>query len=134
MARRVALDTGVLAGIERRVLDRRAILAPSDDVGLPVVVLAEYRVGLELAGPEHRARMEGLLRRLTSTATVIPYDEMIMEEHVRLLAWTHRHGCPRGQHDLIIAATCLATDRVLLTTDRKARFEDLPGLRVRLLG
>jgi tRNA(fMet)-specific endonuclease VapC len=39
-------------------------------------------------------------------------------------------GRPRSAHDLIIAAHALQTDRTVLTFDAKARFGDLPGLRV----
>ena len=31
-------------------------------------------------------------------------------------------------HDLIIAATAVATGRTVLTTDRKANYHDLPGV------
>jgi predicted nucleic acid-binding protein len=39
-------------------------------------------------------------------------------------------GRPRSAHDLVIAAHALQTDRTVLTFDAKARFGDLPGLRV----
>jgi len=63
----------------------------------------------------------------------LPYDEEIVAAHVELLAWTYQHGSPRGQHDLIVAATAIATGRRLLTTDCKARFDELPGLDVEVL-
>ena len=40
----------------------------------------------------------------------------------------HRSGAERAAHDLIIAAAAVATGRTVLTTDRNARFEDLPGV------
>lgn len=42
-------------------------------------------------------------------------------------------GSPRGAHDLIIAATARAMDRVLVSTDAQAGFVDLPEVRTRLL-
>jgi tRNA(fMet)-specific endonuclease VapC len=54
-------------------------------------------------------------------------------QHAALLAHVRRAGRPRGAHDLIIAATARATDRVLVTTDAKAGFTDLPEVKVRLL-
>jgi tRNA(fMet)-specific endonuclease VapC len=50
-----------------------------------------------------------------------------------LLVHTRSSGRPRGALDLVIAACARATDRVLLTTDARARFDDLPGVSVRVL-
>jgi predicted nucleic acid-binding protein len=62
------------------------------------------------------------------------YDLATAEAHGRLLAHVHRAGQARGAHDLIIAATAIATRRVVLTTDRKARYADLPGVECLLVG
>ena len=132
MGRRLSLDTGVLIGLERNRLEP-SILTPDDDICLSIVVLAEYMMGLELAQPQYRPRMQRFLDGLLATVTVLPYDEEVLDVHVGLLAWTYRHGCPRGQFDLIIAATAIATDRVLLTRDTKARFDELPGLTVQVI-
>ncbi|WP_239149639.1 hypothetical protein [Streptomyces sp. SID12501] len=48
--------------------------------------------------------------------------------HARLLAHVRKEGKPRDAHDLIIAATAATTARILLTTDGKAAFDDLPGV------
>lgn len=53
--------------------------------------------------------------------------------HAELVAHVRRAGRPRGALDLIIAATARATRRTLLTTDRRAGFEDLPGVAVRFV-
>jgi tRNA(fMet)-specific endonuclease VapC len=50
--------------------------------------------------------------------------------HATLLAHVRRSGRPRGAHDLIIAATAAARDRLVVSTDTTA-FADLPGVRVR---
>jgi len=132
MGRRLSLDTGILIGLERGKLEP-SILTSDDDICLSIVVLAEYMTGLELAQPQYRPRMQRFLDSLLDVVTVLPYDEEILDVHVNLLAWTHRHGCPCGQLDLIIAATAIATGRVLLTQDTKARFDELPGLIVELV-
>ena len=54
------------------------------------------------------------------------YDRTVAEHHAALLAHVQRTGRKRGAHDLIIAATARATDRVVLTTDARARFGELP--------
>ncbi|MDR0285684.1 MAG: PIN domain-containing protein [Propionibacteriaceae bacterium] len=129
MDRRLLVDTGVLVDIERALVDP-ATVDFDDDVRMSIVSLSEYMVGIALAQPVYRPRMQQLLDRVLRAVPVVPYDEEIQPTHVELLAWTRRHGCPRAQHDLIIAATAVATGRILVTTDHKARFDGLPGLEV----
>jgi tRNA(fMet)-specific endonuclease VapC len=38
-------------------------------------------------------------------------------------------GKQRSAYDLMIAATAAATSRILITTDGKAEFDELPGVR-----
>ena len=134
MARRVALDTGVLIALEKLGPAQDGILQPDDDVGLSPIVLAEYRVGIACAQLEYQPRMKLFLTRFLHSATLLPYDDKVLEEHVRLLIWTRRHGLPRGQHDLIIAATAAATGRTLVTFDKRAHFDELPGVDAQVLG
>ncbi|MFB7613064.1 hypothetical protein [Kitasatospora sp. NPDC056181] len=49
--------------------------------------------------------------------------------HARLMAYVRRQGKPRGAHDLIIAATAVATARTVVTADPPAAFADLPGVQ-----
>ncbi|WP_028927137.1 type II toxin-antitoxin system VapC family toxin [Pseudonocardia acaciae] len=130
---RVILDTGVLIEVGRRRLGLSALSA-QDDIALPAVVLAEYLAGLQIdPDPDRRARGRAELERIRAVAPIEDYTAKVAPHHADLLAHTRRTGRPRGPHDLIIAATARATDRVLLTTDRKAAFEDLPGVQVRAL-
>jgi len=64
---------------------------------------------------------------------VLPHDDAVLEQHVRLIAWTISHGVAHGQDDLIIAATAAATGRTLLTLDGRAHFDELPGVESFLL-
>jgi len=111
-----------------------SILRPDDDICVPLIVVAEYMVGVALAQPAYQPRMRDFLDGLLSVVSVLPYDEETLDTHVGLLAWTIQHGVARGQHDLMIAAAAVVTGRVLMTCDKRARFEELPGLQVDLLG
>jgi tRNA(fMet)-specific endonuclease VapC len=71
------------------------------------------------------------LDEVLAAVPVEDYGQTVAEHHAELLAHTQRHGKPRGAHDLIIAATARATGRTLVTTDKHARFEELPGVAVR---
>jgi tRNA(fMet)-specific endonuclease VapC len=95
-----------------------------------MIVVAEYLTGIMLARPTSRPRLQLFIDHVLETVAVLPYDEEILDTHVALRAWTYQDGRPRGQHDLIIAATAVVTGRTLLTLDHKAKFDELPGLTV----
>jgi tRNA(fMet)-specific endonuclease VapC len=54
------------------------------------------------------------------------YGHGTARAHARLLAHVKRAGRPRGAHDLIIAATAVATGRSVLTPDSAANWTELP--------
>jgi len=115
-------------------LDQVTVFGPNDDIAMAMVAVAEFKAGELCADPRYRPRIRAFMDAFLGLVEQLPYDAAVMAEHVKLLAWTHQHGCPRSQHDLIIAATSIATDRTLLTLDRKAHFEDLPGLKIQFVG
>jgi tRNA(fMet)-specific endonuclease VapC len=129
----VILDTGVLVAAVRGHLGLAAF-AEEDDVALPAVALAEYLTGVELdTDPARRAAQHAFLEELLAVTPVADYTPEVAVQHAALRAHVRRDGRPRGAHDLIIAATARATERVLVTTDAKAGFTDLPEVKVRLL-
>ena len=68
---------------------------------------------------------------MLDTVPVEDYDLSVAEAHAVLLAHVRRSGRARGApHDLIIAATAVARDRLVVSADVTA-FDDLPGVTVR---
>lgn len=129
MARRLILDTGALIAFERGRGDP-TVVADEDDLAVAALTVAELRVGIELADRQDRASARRrVLAAITATARVLPYTERTAVEHARLLAHVRRTGAPRGAHDLIIAAQAAEHGRVVVTPDRRARFDELPGIR-----
>lgn len=128
MARRLILDTGVLVASERGRKRLADVVTADDDIVIAAITVAEFRAGIELADDRHRSARAEFLVNILETLPVETYDVATAEAHGRLLAYVHRGGAKRGAHDLIIAATAVATKRIVLTTDRTARFSDLPGV------
>jgi tRNA(fMet)-specific endonuclease VapC len=64
-----------------------------------------------------------------TTIPVLPYDARVAAAHTGLLASVRRAGRPRGAHDLIIAATAIASDRAVISAEADG-FAGLPGLDV----
>lgn len=128
MARRLIVATSVLIGSERANTALADIIENDDDLVVAAITVAELRTGIERASERQRAARSAFLAKVLETLPVESYDIAVAQAHGRLLAHVHRGGTSRGAHDIIIAATALATRRTVLTTDRKARFQDLPGV------
>ena len=129
MGRRLILDTNVLIAYERGTIDRAAF--DEDELAIASVSVAEYRVGIELADTAERAAERArALAVIVSVIDVMDYTAVTAAHHGRLLAHVRRSGTPRGAHDLIIAAHAAETGRTVVSTDVKARFDNLPGVTV----
>jgi tRNA(fMet)-specific endonuclease VapC len=129
MGRRLILDTNVLIAYERGTIDRAAF--DEDELAIASVSVAEYRVGIELADTAERAAERArALAVIVSVIDVMDYTAATAAYHGRLLAHVRRSGTPRGAHDLIIAAHAAETGRTVVSTDVKARFDNLPGVTV----
>jgi tRNA(fMet)-specific endonuclease VapC len=129
---RLILDTGVLVAAARGRVDLAA-LGDTDDVAIAAVVVAEYLAGTLLDGdPARAAAQRAFLDDVLAVVPVHPYDQHVATHHAAL-AHARSSGHPRGAHDLIIAATARATERVVVTTDERARFGELPEVTARLL-
>lgn len=130
---RLILDTGVLVAGARGKFDL-AGLPDEDDVAVPAVVVAEYLSGTMLDDdPGRRSASRAFLQEVLALTPIEDYDSVVAEHHAVLLAHTRRAGRPRGVHDLIIAATARATGRILVTTDERARFDELPEVQARIV-
>jgi tRNA(fMet)-specific endonuclease VapC len=126
VGRRLILDTNVVT-YERGTTDRAAL--DDDELAVAAVSIAEYRVGIELAGtPDRAADRAPALVAIVSAVDVLDYTEATAAHHARLIAHARRAGTPRRAHDLIIAAHAAQTERTIVTLDAKARFDDLPGV------
>jgi tRNA(fMet)-specific endonuclease VapC len=128
VARRLIVDTGVLVTSERGRAQLADVVAEDDDLVIAAITVAELRMGVELATGPHRGARAEFLSKVLETFPVEPYDLATAQVHGQLLAHVHRGGATRGAHDLLIAATAVATRRTVLITDRNARFDDLPGV------
>lgn len=127
MARRLILDTNTLIAYERGSFD--VIALDEDDLAIAAITVAEFRVGIELAGTAAQTTARArVLAAILDAITVLDYTERTAAEHARLLAHVRRTGSPRGAHDLIIAAHAVADGRAIISLDAKARFDGLPGV------
>lgn len=127
---RLILDTTVLISAEREDEEVERLIADDDDVAMAAITAAELLVGVELAGAKRRAKRAAFVDAILGTVVVEDYTLETARAHAGLLAHVKRSETPRGAHDLVIAATAIATGRRLVTTDARG-FDDLPGVEIR---
>ena len=127
---RLVLDTTFLIDAERTSSVLDALIDDDDDAAVAAITIAELRVGVLLADDRRRSDREAFVDLVREALPVIDYDLAVAEAHAGLLASVRRSGTPRGAHDLIIAATAVATGRTVVTADRAA-FDSLPGVELR---
>ncbi|HEX5300402.1 MAG TPA: PIN domain-containing protein [Streptosporangiaceae bacterium] len=128
MARRVILDTGTLIAIERGRLDVDTVLG-ADDAAVASVTAMELLVGVERADEAHKQGRSVRVEAMLASLPIEYYTITVARIHARLVVQAMSTGKQRSAYDLMIAATAVATNRILLTTDAKAEFNQLPGVR-----
>jgi tRNA(fMet)-specific endonuclease VapC len=94
------------------------------------VTAAELLVGVNLVTGTRRAARQAFLDGVLEAIPTLPYDLRVARHHAELLTAVRKTGRPRGAHDLLIAATAVASGRTVLTADPRG-FEDLPGVQIR---
>jgi tRNA(fMet)-specific endonuclease VapC len=124
-----ALDTNSVSNFLRgrgRVAEHLLRQAPAN-IGLPSVVLYELEYGAErsLAPAELKARLDALLRSLR----VLSFGEDEARAAARIRATLEAEGRAIGPLDVLIAATALEQQAVLVTHNTK-EFSRVAGLRV----
>lgn len=127
---RLILDSVLLIDAERSGKRLNRIISDQDDVAMAAVNAAELLVGVDLADEARRFARSAFVRSVLDTVPIEDYDAQVAQAHATLLAHVRRSGRPRSAHDLIIAATAVARDRLVVSAD-DAAFADLPGVSVR---
>ncbi len=127
------LDTGVLIAAERGRGRLDEVIGDADDVAIAAITVAELLMGVEMAEMAHRQSRQSFVDEVLALIPVEEYTTDVARIHARLMAHVRRQGKPRGAYGLQIAATAAATARTLITMDSSAAFDDLPGVRARVV-
>jgi tRNA(fMet)-specific endonuclease VapC len=127
---RLLLDTTFLIDAERSDTSLNDVIEDDDDVAVAAITVAELHVGVELSKGRTRHSRQSLVDDIVASLPIVDYDLSVARAHSQLLVAVRRLGRPRGAHDLIIAASALSSNRVVVTAD-EAAFRDLPGVTAR---
>lgn len=126
------IDASVLIAAERGRLDLDALARghADEEVALAAITASELLHGVHRAKhPAQRARREAFVERLLADLPVVPFDLLAARVHARLWAELATKGAVVGAHDLLVAATALATGSRVATRDVRS-FPQIPGLTV----
>jgi tRNA(fMet)-specific endonuclease VapC len=123
------LDTTFLIDAERGISGLDDLIADDDDTAVAAITVAELFVGAQLVTGKRRATRQRFADAVLAAVPIIVYDVRVAHAHARLLVAARQSGRPRGAHDLIIAATAVASGRIVVTADPTG-FEGLPGIEL----
>jgi tRNA(fMet)-specific endonuclease VapC len=123
------LDTNTISYYFRgdaQVVPRLQALSPAD-IGVPAIVEYELRYGLLRLPSEVAAPRLAALSALLRPMQVLPFDSECALQAARIRVELETVGTPIGPHDLLIAATVLRHNAMLVTRNVRefGRVKDL---------
>lgn len=128
---RIVLDTSALIAVDRGLVPISGVLKADEKYYLPQVVIAEFLTGVELSkSNEERAAKLKTLEVFEDNAQVVNFDRRHASTFARVAFESRRSGIRRTEFDQAVAVTALICDAKIRTSDRAARFEELPGITV----
>jgi predicted nucleic acid-binding protein len=128
----VLIDSSIFIAAERRGVapERIIALVGDESAALASITASELLAGVYRAESfARRKRREEFVEAILEVLPTFPFDLQTARVHARLLAQLAAAGQPIGAHDLLIGATALAYDSVVLT-DNIRDFKRIPDLIV----
>jgi len=129
------IDSSVLIAIERGDLAPHQIAGntAAEQVAISSITAAELLHGVHRARSSgQRARRQAFVEGLLAQVPVIAFDLAVARIHASLWADLAKRGNLVGERDLMIGATAVAKDYVVVTRDDRS-FPRIPGLVLRRL-
>ena len=118
------LDTNGLSALAEGDPRLESILRKATQIAVPVIVLGEYRYGIQQS--RERQRYEHWLVEYLSKFRVLDVEEQTTTSYAAVRGELKRAGTPIPSNDVWIAALCRQHSLPLLSRDR--HFDLVPGL------
>lgn len=110
------LDTNALSAVADGDATLEPILRKATEVAIPVIVLGEYRYGIQQS--RDRQRYEQWLTESVRNCRVLDVDEATAVSYAALRSELKKAGTPIPSNDVWIAALCRQHSFALLSRDR----------------
>ena len=123
------LDTNTLVYFFKgfgKVADRLLATSPSE-IGIPTMVLYELEAGVAKSKSPQKRKTQ--LREFTSLINIIPFGIAEAKWAATIQVKLEKEGTPIGPYDVLIAASALANNWILVTHN-KEEFERVASLKI----
>lgn len=117
------LDTNAVSALLSGDADLAHVLEPSERHHLPVIVIGEYRYGLDRS--RHREALNAFLETLIRESIVLRVDEATTVHYAAVRNELRKKGRPIPENDVWIAA--LARQHGQLIVSRDDHFDAIAG-------
>ena len=126
---RYVLDTNTLIYFFKGLGDvSKHMLAQSpSELAIPTVVLSELEVGITKSTSPRKRKSQ--LQEITALVNVLPFGIAESKSAAQIRVKLEKQGLPIGPYDVLIAATALANNMILVTHNQK-EFGRIEGLKI----
>ena len=100
--------------------------SPSE-LAIPTVVLFELEVGIAKSTSPRKRKSQ--LQEITALVKVLPFGITESKSAAQIRVKLEKQGLPIGPYDVLIAATALANNMILITHNQK-EFGRIEGLKI----
>jgi tRNA(fMet)-specific endonuclease VapC len=123
------LDTCVISDFIKGELGTQSRMKhmPPADIIVSVVTVMELSYGLIL-NPQRAQRIEPIINRLLDSITILPLNIPESDKAAEIRALLKTQGQPIGPYDVLIAATALQHQLIMVTANQR-EFDRVPGLQ-----
>jgi tRNA(fMet)-specific endonuclease VapC len=126
---RYLLDTCVISDFIKGELGTQTRIkqTPPADTAISVITLMELRYGLQL-NPQRAQKIEPMMISFLSSVTVLSFSIPESEKAAEIRAVLKTQGQPIGAYDVLIAATALQSQLIMVTANQR-EFDRVSGLQ-----
>jgi tRNA(fMet)-specific endonuclease VapC len=126
---RYVLDTNTLIYFFKGLGDvSKHMLAQSpSELSIPAVVLFELEVGIAKSTSPNKRKSQ--LQEITALVNILPFGIAESRSAAQIRVELEKQGLPIGPYDVLIAATALANNTILITHNQK-EFGRIEGLKI----
>lgn len=127
---RYLLDTCVISDFIKGEAGTIARLkqTPPADIAISAVTVMELCYGLAL-NPQRAQKVESAIASILSSVTILPFSNGEAERAAQIRATLKSQGQPIGAYDVLIAATALQHNLIMVTANQQ-EFERVLGLQI----
>ncbi len=127
---RYLLDTCVISDFIKGETGTKTRLkqTPPREIAISSITMMELRYGLEL-NPRRAEKVEPIIASLLYSVTILPFGILEAQQTAKIRATLKSQGQPIGAYDLLIAATALQHNLIMVTSNQR-EFERVDNLQI----